>query len=151
MFQCLYNVPWKCWEQVNKPLWRGYGLTLTLKCFITLAELRPWIHVPINMFLLPALWVTDLLLGASAHWVQKKKLGWRRGEKVNKMWGATASIMPAFPAAYSDSLRRSEYLNLPQTIHHSHTSVTTLLWLSYVFTVGFTHHVEPTLYKESWH
>jgi len=72
------------------------------------------VHACMRVFSLPVLWVTGLLLCASAHWVQRKEI---RREKVNKMAGETTSITAACSTAHSDSPQREP--SLPQTIHHS--------------------------------
>lgn len=80
-------------------------------------------HVCMSVFSLPALWVTDLPLCASAHRVQGKKLGkmqyrgeerkwirWRRRNRINH------DRLLRSPQWLPTALRES---SLPQTIHHS--------------------------------
>lgn len=122
------------------------SLTLLLKCFCTcrlwLQCVSPCVHNHIWKHF-QALWVTGLLLCASAHWVQRKKWGkvrQRRGEKVNKMAGETASITTARSTAHGGPPQRSENLtsHVPSIIQTSVTAFAAQLWLSHVRSLGIT-------------
>lgn len=112
VIQNLHYASWKCWNH----FWQNAfgeavrGLTRNVSAHVG-CEFSVQVHV--CMFSLPALWVTGLLLCASAHWVRRKKLEKtqsRGGEKAQKMAGETASITTAGSTAHIDSLQCLENL-----------------------------------------